>query len=167
MLVPMVILSGLIIYTGVLPNFFLGFINDVLIESGVTPLVLGNFTVEGTNGILQPALIAAVFGVGVLIAFIIFILLKKSRKVELMDTYTAGNFIYTEELLHYSLDFYAPLERLYEKYINITKDFYKKLENKVVTLGQVMKYYFFTNKPEITVFWIIVIIGFLLWGEVL
>ena len=167
MLVPMVILSGLIIYTGVLPNFFLGFINDVLIESGVTPLVLGNFTVEGTNGILQPALIAAVFGVGVLIAFIIFILLKKSRKVELMDTYTAGNFIYTEELLHYSLDFYAPLERLYEKYINITKDFYKKIENKVVTLGQVMKYYFFTNKPEITVFWIIVIIGFLLWGEVL
>lgn len=167
MLVPMVILSGLIIYTGVLPNFFLGFINDVLIESGVTPLVLGNFTVEGTNGILQPALIAAVFGVGVLIAFIIFIVLKKSRKVELMDTYTAGNFIYTEELLHYSLDFYAPLERLYEKYINITKDFYKKLENKVVTLGQVMKYYFFTNKPEITVFWIIVIIGFLLWGEVL
>lgn len=167
MLVPMVILSGLIIYTGVLPNFFLGFINNVLVESGVTPLVLGNFTVEGTNGILQPALIAAVFGVGVLIAFIIFILLKKSRKVELMDTYTAGNFIYTEELLHYSLDFYAPLERLYEKYINITKDFYKKLENKVVTLGQVMKYYFFTNKPEITVFWIIVIIGFLLWGEVL
>ena len=167
MLVPMLILSGLIIYTGVLPNFFLGFINDVLIESGVTPLVLGSYTVEGTNGVLQPALIAAVFGTGVLIAFIIFIVLKKSRKVELMDTYTAGNFIYTEELMHYSLDFYAPLERLYEQYINITKDFYKKLENKVVTLGRVMKYYFFSNKPEITVFWIIVIIGFLLWGEVL
>lgn len=167
MLIPMLILSGLIIYTGVFPNFFLGYINNVLVELGVTPVVLGSFTIEGTNGVLQPALIAAVFGVGVLIAFIIFIVLKKSRKIELMDTYTSGNFVYTEELLHYSVDFYAPIERLYEKYINITKDFYKKLENKVVTLGRVMKYYFFTNKPEITVFWIIVIIGFLLWGEVL
>ncbi len=167
MLVPMVILSGLIIYTGVLPNFFLGFINNVLTEVGVTPLVIGSYTVTGTNGVLQPALIASVFGVGVLIAFIIFIVLKKSRKVGLMDTYTAGNFIYTEELMHYSLDFYAPLERLYEKYINITKDFYKRLENKVVDLGRLMKYYFFTNKPEIMVLWIIIIMGIILWGDIL
>jgi len=166
MLLPMVILSGIIIYTGVLPNFILGFINKVMVESGLTPLVLGDYTVHGNNGVLQPALIASVFGVGVVIAFIIFILLKKSKKVELMDTYTAGNFIYSEDLLHYSLDFYAPLERLYEKYINITKDFYKKLENKVVDLGRLVKYFIFTNKPEVMIFWIIVLMVFLLWGEI-
>jgi NADH-quinone oxidoreductase subunit M len=165
MLLPMLILSALIIYTGVMPNGILGFINNVMAELGVSALNLGSYTVNGTSGVLQPTLIAGVFGVGVLIAFIIFIVLKKSKKVGLMDTYTAGNFIYTEELMHYSLDFYAPLERLYEKYINITEDFYKKLENKVVDFGRMVKYFFFTNKPEITVFWIIVIIGFLLWGD--
>jgi len=166
MLIPMVILSGLIIYTGVLPNFILRFTNKVLREIGITPLVLGSYTVTGNNGVLQPALIASVFGIGVGIAFIIFILLKKSKKVGLMDTYTAGNFIYSEDLLHYSLDFYAPIERLYEKYINITKDFYKKLENKVVDLGRLVKYFIFTNKPEVMVFWIIVLMVFLLWGEI-
>ena len=167
MLLPMVILSGLIIYTGVLPNFILGFTNNVLVEIGITPLVLGDYTVHAYNdNILHPALIAGVFGTGVVIAFIIFILLKKSKKVGLMDTYTAGNFIYSEDLLHYSLDFYAPIERLYVKYINITKDFYKKLENKVVDLGRLVKYYVFTNKPEVLVFWIIVLMVFLLWGEI-
>lgn len=165
MLLPMIILSLLIVYTGVFPNYILGFINDVMAELGVGALELGKYTIKGNNGVLHPTLIASVFGVGVFIAFIIFIVLKKSRKVGLMDTYTAGNFIYTEELMHYSLDFYAPLERLYEKYITITEDFYKKLENKVVDFGRMVKYFFFTNKPEITVFWIIVIIGFLLWGD--
>jgi len=106
------------------------------------------------------------FGIGVVIAFVLFMLLKKSKQVGLMDTYTAGNFIYTEELLHYSVDFYAPLERLYEKYINIMKNFYKSLANKVKEFGRVTKYFFFTNKPEITVFWIIVVIAFLLWGDI-
>lgn len=165
MLLPMLILSALIIYTGVLPVFFLEFINKIMVELGVAPLMLGNYTITGSNGVIQPTLIAGVFGVGVLVAFIIFIVLKKSKKVGLMDTYTAGNFIYTEELLHYSLDFYAPLERLYEKYITITEDFYKRVENKVIDFGRVVKYFFFTNKPEITVFWIIVLIGFLLWGD--
>ena len=167
MLLPMVILSGLIIYTGVLPNFFLGFINNVMGEMGLAPLVLDGFSVAGNNGVLQPALIASVFGVGVAIAFLIFIVLKKSKKVGLMDTYTAGNFIYNEELMHYSLDFYAPLERLYEKYINITKDFYKKLESLVVSFGHFVRYYLFTNKPEITVFWIIILMMVVLWGDLL
>ncbi len=173
MLFPMLVLSGLIVYTGVFPNFFLGFINDVMLESGLSILELGGYTISVSyssgiqDSILHPALIAGMFGVGIVIAFLIFILLKKSKKIDLMDTYTAGNFVYTEDLLHYSLDFYAPLERLYEKYINITKDFYKSLENKVVSFGSFVKYYFFTNKPEITVFWIIVLMVIVLWGDLL
>jgi len=167
MLVPMIILAGLIVYTGVFPNFFLDYINNVLVEAGMNVLVLGKYTITGNNGILNPVLIAMSFGVGVVIALIIFVTMKKSKKVGLMDTYTAGNFIYSQELMHYSLDFYAPLERLYAKYINITKDFYKKLESYVVSFGQFIKYYFFTNKPEITVFWIIVLMLVVLWGDLL
>ena len=167
MLIPMLIITVLNIYTGVIPNFLLGKINLVISELGLSPLELGVTDIVGLNGTLNPALISGMFGIGVAIAFVIFILLKKSKKVGLMDTYTAGNFVYTEALLHYSLDFYAPLERLYEKQINIMSNFYNSVANKVREFGAFMKYFFFSNKPEITVFFIMTIVIFLLWGDVL
>ena len=166
MLIPLLVLSVLNIFTGVYPKDILLFINNISQELGIDTLEITTWTIKGNNGFLNPALISAMFGVGVLVSFIIFILLKKSKKVDLMDTYTAGNFVYTEELLHYSVDFYAPLERLYEKYIHIMKNFYKGLANKVREFGMFIKYFFFTNKPEITVFWIVAVLLFLLWGEI-
>lgn len=167
MLLPMIILSGLIIYTGVLPNYILEYINDIVIDLGLDPLVLGKYSITGLNGVLQPALIAGAFAVGVGIAFIIFIIFPKSRKVDLMDTYTAGEFIYTEQLLHYSLDFYAPIERLYADYIHIMENAYANLANKVRELGKFFKYYFFSNKPEVTVMWIVIIIAAVIGGGLL
>ena len=176
MLVPMMILSLLSVYTGVLPNHILPFINDVTAELGSNlQIIVDGFMIQGWNDVpagvtpsyLHPLLIAGIFAFGVGVAFFIFIVLKKSKKVDLMDTYTAGNFVYTEELLHYSVDFYAPLERLYEKYIHIMKNFYKGIATKVREFGAFMKYFFFTVKPEITVLWIIALIAFLLWGDVL
>ncbi len=166
MMIPMLILSLLNVFTGVYPRDILLFINNILSELGVSTLEITIWTIKGNNGYLNPALISAMFGVGVFVSFLIFIVLKKSKKVDLMDTYTAGNFVYTEELLHYSVDFYAPLERIYEKYIDIMKNFYKNLANKVREFGMFIKYFFFTNKPEITVFWIVAVILFLLWGEI-
>lgn len=166
MQIPLITLSLLNIFTGVYPRDILLFINKVAVELGINPLEVSTWYVKGNNGYLNPALISGIFGVGVFVSYIIFIVLKKSKKVTLMDTYTAGNFVYTEELLHYSVDFYAPLERLYEKYIDIMKNFYNSLANKVKEFGNFVKYFFFTNKPEVTVFWIIVVILYLLWGEI-
>ncbi len=169
MLIPMVIITLLNIYTGVFPNGILGFINKILPELGnYAPLVINSpaLTITGYNGVLHPTLIAGVFGFGVVVAFIIFILLKKSRQVGLMDTYTAANFIHTEELLHYSVDFYAPLERLYEKQATIMTDFYDALANKVKEIGKLAKYLFMSKYVEVSVFWIVAILAFLLWGEI-
>jgi hypothetical protein len=104
--------------------------------------------------------------VGVFVAFVIFISLKKSKKVGLMDTYTAANFIYTEELMHYSVDFYAPLERLYEKYIYIARNVYRSIENKVKEFGRLVSYFVFTYKPEILAFWVVLILVIFLWGDI-
>ncbi|HPJ24117.1 MAG TPA: NADH-quinone oxidoreductase subunit M, partial [Bacillota bacterium] len=131
------------------------------------PIVLGSMTINGSNGILWPSLISLVFAVGVGIAFIIFILLKKSRKVDLMDTYTAANFVHDEHLLHYSVDFYAPLERLYEKHTSWMKRFYESLARKVKEIGKFGKYLFMSKNIGTTLLWIITIIILLLWGEVL
>jgi NADH-quinone oxidoreductase subunit M len=166
MLIPMLLLSALNVYTGVHPKVILDIISGVVTELGHTAISYGNFIIEGNNGNLDAGLIAAVFGIGVFIAFFIFIALKKSKKVGLMDTYTAGNFVYTENLLHYTVDFYAPFERLYEKYTTMMKKFYETLANKVKEFGMFVKYFFFANKPEITVFFIMIVIIALLWGEI-
>ncbi len=167
MLIPMVIITLLNIYTGVLPNAIFGFINKIIGELGFAPIISTTFELQGYNGVLNPALIAGIFGFGVVVAFIIFISLKKSRQVGLMDTYTAANFVHTEELLHYSVDFYAPLERLYAKYTSIMTDFYDALANKVKELGRLAKFLFMSKYVEVAVFWIVALTVFLLWGEIL
>ena len=168
MLIPTFILMGLNIYTGIFPAAILNYINNIIAELGnYSPIVVTTFEINGANGILNPALISLVFGVGVLIAFIIFILLKKSRKVSLMDTYTAANFVHDEHLLHYTTDFYAPLERIYEKHTGWMKKFYTALAQKVRDIGQLSKYLFMSKNIGKTVFWIIAIIILLLWGEIL
>ncbi|MGD9909772.1 MAG: proton-conducting transporter membrane subunit [Candidatus Izemoplasmatales bacterium] len=166
MLIPMVIISLLNVYTGVFPNAMLGFINNIISDLGYAPVVLEGMTIHGANGVLYPALISLIFAVGVVVAFIIFIVLKKSRKVGLMDTYTAANFVHNEELLHYTKDFYAPLERLYEKYTTKMKDFYDGLAYKVKEIGRLAKYLFMSKYAQLSVFWIILLIIFLLWGEI-
>ena len=58
MLIPTFIVMGLNIYTGVFPNFILGYINNIITEIGpYAPIVLGSMTINGSNGILWPSLI--------------------------------------------------------------------------------------------------------------
>jgi len=174
MLIPTFIIMGLNIYTGVFPKAIFNFINRIVVDWGYPAVVISSrgvidvYANNGTfQGILNPSLVSTVFSTGTLIAFIIFILLKKSRKVELMDTYTAGNFVHDEHLFHYSVDFYAPLERLYEKQSHWLTIFYNALALKVKELGKLGKYLFMSKNISATLFWIVAIIIFLLWGEVL
>ena len=167
MLIPTFIIMGLNIYTGIFPSGILNFINNITEELNYAGITVTMFEVHGTNGVLNPGLISLVFGVGILIAFIIFVLLKKSRKVGLMDTYTAGNFVHDEHVFHYSHNFYAPLERLYEKQSHWMTTFYKSLAEKTRELGKMCQYLFMSRRLSTSVLWIIVIIGFLLVGELL
>ncbi len=164
MLIPMIILTLLSVTAGVFPTLFLPMINNILTELGFQALLTSGGQIIGFNGTLDPPLIAAVFGTGVFVVFVIFMITPKARKVGLMDTYTGGEFIYTEELLHYSADFYAPLERLYRKEPFVNK-IYASVRTKVEEAGAFVRYFFFTNKPEVTVFWIVAILLFIVWGD--
>ncbi len=170
MLIPTFIIMGLNVFTGTFPGAILKYINNIIVElgyAGINVTSSGIVDVYSGQGVLNPTLVSMVFGTGTLIAFLIFILLKKSRKVDLMDTYTAGNFVHDEHLLHYSVDFYAPLERLYEKQSNWMTKFYDALALKVKEIGKFSKYLFMSKNIGTTIFWIIAIIILLLWGEVL
>ena len=167
MLIPTFIIMGLNVYIGVFPATALNIINKIIVELGFTGITYSTFVINGNNGVLNPGLISLVFVVGIIIAFIIFILLKKSRKVGLMDTYTAGNFVHDEHLFHYSTDFYAPLERLYEKQSHCMTTFYKALAEKTKEIGNFFKYVFMSSSLSVALFFIIAIVIFVLWGEVL
>ncbi len=168
MLIPTFIIMGLNIYTGILPGGIINYINNIITENtGFQTVTASTFTVTATYGTLNAGLIALIFGVGVAIAFIIFIVLKKSRKVDLMDTYTAANFVHDEHLLHYSTDFYAPLERLYEKHTHWMKTFYRALAEKAREIGRLAKTLFMSNHVGTTILWMIVIIVILIGGGLL
>jgi NADH-quinone oxidoreductase subunit M len=103
-----------------------------------------------SNGFLDAFRVFIVFGFGFAIAFVIFIVRRKSKKVELMDTYTSAEFIHTRELLHYSHSFYAPFERLYEKAPDTMK-FYHKAAVKVSEIGILAESFLYGIKPAVTV----------------
>lgn len=163
MLIPMIILSIVTLFYGVLPISALAFINDILASAGFETIRLGTYVIQGFNGSLNPTLITIVFGLGVVVIFIIFMILPKSRKTHLMDNYTSSEFIYTESLMHYSADFYAPFERMYKNMPEII-NLYEKLAYKVKELGQLVSTLLFSFKPEATIFWVIVVIILSMWG---
>ena len=130
---------------------------------GMEGLQFEGTQIIGYNGNLDPTLIFIIFGVGFVIAMILFLTHPKSRKVDLMDTYTASEFIYTPELLHYSHNFYAPFERLYENAPS-TEKWYGVLIKKIDEIGRLASYSFYSFKPSTNVFWIVITAIILLWG---
>ncbi|MCD6322655.1 MAG: hypothetical protein J7L77_06470 [Clostridiales bacterium] len=156
MMFPMLILTLLSLLIGVFPNIFLRVISKIQASVGIDPVTLVNRTIIATNGYLDAFRVFMVFGFGFAIAFVIFIVRRKSKKVELMDTFTSAEFIHTRELLHYSSKFYAPFERLYENAPD-TLTIYKKLAVKVGELGHMVESVFYGHKPEKTVFWIMAV----------
>ncbi len=156
MLVPMLILTLLSLLTGVFPNIFLRVITEIQASVGLDPVTLAERTIVTANGYLDAFRVFIVFGFGFAIAFVIFIVRRKSKKVELMDTYTSAEFIHTRELLHYSSKFYAPFERLYENAPD-TMTLYKKISVKIKELGGLAESLFYSHRPEKTVFWMMAV----------
>ncbi len=163
MQLPMWILTILTLVFGIFPNVVLRVISKIQVAVGMEGLQLDGNKIIGTNGVIDPTLIVVIFGLGFAIAFVLFIIHPKSRKVELMDTYTASEFIYTPELFHYSHSFYAPFERLYEKALS-SATWYMALIKKIDEIGRLVSHSFFSYKPSTAVFWIAVMTIALLWG---
>lgn len=163
MIIPMVILSGLTLFYGILPGSLLKYLGKIQESIGMKGIVVEGTKIMGNNGSLDPTLITVVFAAGFVIALAIFLLLPKSRKVGLMDTYTAAEFIYTPELYHYSYNFYAPFERLYKNHPSVLK-FFESIALRVEEFGKLINYSFFSYKPGLTVFWITIVTIVMLWG---
>jgi len=150
MLLPMIVLTLMSLLTGVFPNIFLRVIAEIQTSVGLLPVTLSENTIVTNNGFLDAFRVFIVFGFGFAIAFVLFVIRRKSRKVDLMDTYTSAEFIHTRELLHYSHSFYAPFERLYENAPDTMK-FYHKAAVRISELGNLAESFLYGIKPAGTV----------------
>lgn len=169
MVIPMVILSAVTLLFGVVPNIMLSYIQKINISLGIlepTNDIVDGLVIHGNNGDLDPTLITTIFALGFVVSLIIFLVSPKSKKVHLMDTYTGGEFIYTPGLLHYSYRFYAPVIRLYENLPKVL-DFYKALVQRVVDLGNFIRYWVFDTFAGRGVLFLSITLILLLWGDLL
>jgi NADH-quinone oxidoreductase subunit M len=157
MLIPMILMTAITLTIGVVPKLVLEFIIKVQAEAGIDMLTLSGQSIDIFNGYLDTVRVFIIFGFGFLIALILFLLMPKTRKVDLMDTYTSAEFIYTPELLHYAHDFYAPFERLYSNHPDTLK-LYERVSLKIKELGQVIDFAFMNAKPAVTIMWIVLFV---------
>ncbi len=156
MQIPMVILTALTLLFGVFPKYVLTTINQVLFDSGVTQVALDGNTILSTNGFVNMYRVFVVFGFGFVMVLVLFLLLPKSRRVGLMDTYTSAEFIHTPELYHYGNSFYAPFERLYAKLPDVLP-LYERGSRKIKELGLFFETLFYGHIPGKALFWILAV----------
>jgi NADH-quinone oxidoreductase subunit M len=156
MVTAMLILTAMSLLLGVLPNIVLKTIAKIQIELGINPILINGTATMTNNGSVDMLQVFTVFGFGFLLILILFLVLPKSRRVGLMDTYTSAEFIHTPELLHYGHRFYAPFERLYEKWPSILP-LYRRASMKLSELGEWAENFFFHPEPNRAVVWIVVV----------
>ena len=157
MVIPMIIMTAITLFIGVFPKYVLEMITEIQLEAGIITVPLTGTAIDIFNGYLDAFHVFIIFGFGFFIALVLFLLMPKTRSVDLMDTYTSAEFIYTPELLHYAHDFYAPFERLYSKSPD-TLSIYKRASLKLKEFGTFIDYAFMSANPSVTLMWILLLI---------
>ncbi|MBO8166312.1 MAG: NADH-quinone oxidoreductase subunit M [Thermotogae bacterium] len=147
MILPMSILTLLTIFWGILPSNAISFINKIVHYTGGKEIQLTFSRIIALTGQWDSVLVTMAFFVGFIIAFIIFLMGKKARQVDLMDTYTGGEFLYTAELYHFVYKMYRPFDRMFEKWPSM-ENWLTSLSYKIKELGALLKTLFYPKYPQ-------------------
>ena len=124
---PMVILSGAILFFGILPGIPLKIIDKIVMSFGFESMNVTIWGIASETGTLN---IINIFAVVLVVGFIVWLVFKagpKTVRVAQEDTYAAGAAI-PRDKYHYTVDFYNPLYRMINPYFKDFIDvFYMKL----------------------------------------
>ncbi len=120
--IPMMFLAGLLILFGIAPGIPLSVIAGIESYLGMTPIDVSEYAVYlsgGNLGAYNAKIVMYVLLATMIVAFLIFLAGKRSKKVGQTDTFLAGEAAEHHEniYLHYSVNFYRPLERMFEPYL--------------------------------------------------
>ncbi len=135
MSIPMLLLSVLILLTGVLPGIPLQWVSDALLAVG---LPMPDFNAGGViadGGSLDMRVITGVLFAGFAVAALVFYGAGSSRRVNPLDNYAGGHFLYASNHYHYSNNFYAGLMHLIKPWY---RSLFQQMENGVMRLLALM-----------------------------
>jgi len=165
MQIPMLIMSLLTIYFGVMPSHMLTFISKIQSSLNITPITIEGSKIYSFSGMWDSVIVTLVFVIGFIIAALVFYTHKKAEPVDQMNTYTSGEFIYDPESYHYAKNYYAPFERLYKNHPSVEK-FYDAIALRINEFGHLIRSWFFSSNVSTGIFWISIIITIaFFWGD--
>lgn len=167
MLIPMIIITFLNVYTGLFPHTLLTLINKVISELGYPRLDATLFSIAGYDGVMNPFLIGAVFLVGILISFLIFITLKYTHPFSSENEHLNSDTICQKELLYHRAHYFDQIDSSYRSVVTKMSDFYSFLTKEILLIGKKCVSYFMSNHIEIAILWIIILLATLLLGGLL
>jgi len=162
MLIPMIFLVLLTLYFGVFPGGLLGGIVKVQKELGIPPIQFEGTVIKTPLGQWDTFAVFTMFAVGFIIALILYFLFPKSRKVDLTDQYTAGEYLYTPDLYHYATGFYRFIERLYDRHPSFEK-LYEMFSRFFKDIGEGVDTWFYRASPSAYMFWITFVMLIIFW----
>ena len=132
MWLPMLLLSLIILLSGIFPGVPLQWVSAALLSIGlpVPEFNLGGVVAEG--GSLDMRIISGVLFAGFAMAALIFYGMGgRSRRVNPLDNYAGGHFLYAANRYHYSNNFYAGLMHLIKPWY---RGLFQRIEQAVVRL---------------------------------
>ena len=110
------LLMIVIFAVGAFPGIFLIPINQAIIASGGASVDVSLSAIVGVTSEVNLTVVTAAFMGAFLIVMILYIIGKRRRLVEPLDTYTAGetpeDWNMTPEQYHYAYNFYEPFEKM-------------------------------------------------------
>lgn len=140
MQIPMYILMGLMLLFGVLPGIQMKIINKIAEQLGINTVPATLYTIQGAFGSWNTLIIFNVFTGGFIIALIVFLLARKSKRVGLLDTFTAGEYMNDAEAYHFAYQYFRPFDRIFDGFANLSLTrAYDVLANNVVKLGNSLR----------------------------
>lgn len=158
MMIPMLLLSGVIFITGLMPGLVLEYVAFAQTAIGL-PAVdyrLGGVmaTGSGISGDLDMIWVVAVLFAGFGIAAVLFLSTGKSRRVHQLDNYAGGHFLTAENQYQYSDNFYAGLMHQIKP---LYRNSFKWLEGGLISAteiaGGLMKSFYHQAQPAV---WLLV-----------
>ncbi|ACM23535.1 proton-conducting transporter membrane subunit [Thermotoga neapolitana] len=176
MLVPMALLVLVSFFLGVWPFPVLQTIENIRMDLGVATsfkiVDRENWLIRGFAGSWNTVLVFSLFLTGFVVAYILYSLFPRARKVDLMaphreegtplNVYTGGEFIYSPDLYHYNTNFYAGFERMYRNHPSwegITSAIGKLFHD----IGEWFHRWFFASSASVYTFWVVATLLLIFW----
>ncbi len=169
----MVLLMGATFAVGVYPGLFLIPINEAIVAEGGKAVAVTLTEIVGVTSRINLFVVTAAFVGAVMFVLLLYVLGKGRKKVEPLDTYTAGetpeDWDMIPEQYHYAYKFYEPFEKMINPVIDwfSFERWFEKIRHNVSRLSMGVGRWLKTYKPGVLLITaavvIILVLGVALW----